>query len=100
MDRFQVTVAPELEPIMTRYMEIRRQELKQLEAALDAGDSDAVRELGHTLKGTGASYGFDFLTELGAAIEGAGRCQELDFARELGKSVRDYIEHVDIIYKK
>jgi HPt (histidine-containing phosphotransfer) domain-containing protein len=100
MDRFQVTVDPELEPIMDRYMEIRLQELEQLEAALDAGDSDAVRKLGHTLKGTGTSYGFVFLTEVGAAIEDAGRCRKMNFARELGKSVRDYIEHVDIIYKK
>ena len=98
MDRFQVVVDPALAPIMDRYMELRRVELGQLEAALESGDGKAVMGLGHKLKGTGSSYGLDRLTELGAAIEEAGSDRKLDVARGLIRAVRDFIEHVDIVY--
>jgi len=96
--RIKVVVDPELKPIMGRYMEIRRREQDQLEAALAGRDPEGVRLLGHKLKGTGASYGFDHLTEWGAAIELAGRDGDLDRAAEVAAEVRRFINNVDIVY--
>ncbi|BDQ34460.1 Hpt domain-containing protein [Pseudodesulfovibrio portus] len=98
MSRIKVVIDPELQPIMGRYMEIRREEQDQLEAALAARDPESVRQLGHKLKGTGASFGFDVLTEWGAAIEMAGRDGDLDRAAEVAAEVRRFIDNVDIVY--
>ena len=83
---------------MGRYMEIRRRELDELEAAIADRDSESVRLLGHKLKGTGASFGFDHLTEWGALIELAGRDEDLDQAATVTEEVRHFIENVDIVF--
>lgn len=100
MNKFQVTVDPELEAIIPRYMEIRFEELAQLEQAIADEDGETARMLGHKLKGTGASYGFEKLTELGAAIEISAKDNDLATARDLAVEVRSYIENVEVVYEK
>lgn len=98
MPRIKVVVDPELKPIMGRYMEIRRQEQDLLETALKQGDLESVRQLGHKLKGTGTSFGFDQLTDWGEAIEFAGRDRDHDRAAKVAAEVRFFLDNVDIVY--
>jgi len=100
MAKFQVIVDAMLEPIMDRYLELRKEELEQTEAALASGDAEAVRMLGHRLKGTGTSYGFARLTELGAGIESAAKEGRLDEAAELTAEVRAYVENVEVVFEE
>ncbi|AMK09857.1 Hpt domain-containing protein [Pseudodesulfovibrio indicus] len=98
MPRIPVTVDPELEPIMARYLDLRRQELIALKAALDKEDYDSVIEFGHTLKGNGSSYGFPRLSELGRELEGAGAARDRDAAIELAGEVGYFLDNVDITF--
>ncbi|CCH49774.1 Hpt domain-containing protein [Pseudodesulfovibrio piezophilus] len=98
MKRFQVMIDADLQPILPRYFEIRWEELRQMEEAAGKGDGEMLRTLGHRLKGTGSSYGFRRLTELGAAIEDAGQAVDIKGAAGLIAEVRQYLEHVDIIF--
>lgn len=100
MAKFQVTVDAMLEPIMDRYLELRLEELAQTEDAIAAEDGETVRMLGHRLKGTGTSYGFERLTELGAAIEIAGREGRFADAAELAAEVRAYVENVEVVFEE
>lgn len=100
MAKFQVIVDAMLEPIMDRYLELRMEELEQTEAAIASGDADTIRMLGHRLKGTGTSYGFERLTELGAAIEMAGKEGRLDEAAVLTAEVRAYVENVEVVFEE
>lgn len=98
MAKIKVHVDPDLEPIMGRYLELRREEQLRLEQALAEGDGEMIRFLGHKMKGTGTSYGFVRLTELGAAIERVGR--EGDFPRAAGliAEAGEYMDSVEIIF--
>ncbi len=98
MDKFHIVVDPDLEAIMPRYLKIRWEELSLLEQAVECGDADTARRLGHNLKGTGASYGFDKLTELGAGIELSGKNNDLSTAGRLAADVRHFLENVEVIY--
>lgn len=98
MGKFQVIVDADLAPILPRYLEMRREELVRLEQALDSGDGDGVRMLGHKLKGTGTSYGFPRLTELGAAIEIAGKTDDFTTAATLTAELRSYLENVEVVF--
>ncbi|QGY39854.1 Hpt domain-containing protein [Pseudodesulfovibrio cashew] len=100
MTKFTVTVDAMLEPIMDRYLELRREELLLMEQAAEAGDAEDVRMLGHRLKGTGASYGFARLTELGAAIEDAGKTGAMDLAKPLIAEVRGYLDNVSVVFEE
>ena len=97
-ERITVVVDPDLEPIIPRYLEIRRKELAELQAALAAGDHEAARMLGHRLKGSGASYGLEELTRLGAAIEDAALDGDMDAAGARTDEVAHYLEHLDVVY--
>lgn len=100
MAKFSVIVNADLEPIIPRYLELRHEELAAMEAALASGDAETVRLLGHRLKGTGTSYGFERFTRLGSAIEATAKAGNLDQAVVLVAEVRDYLENVDISYEE
>ncbi len=98
MGKFQVLVDPDLEPIMGRYMELQFRDLNLMKNAIASGDGESVRMLGHKLKGSGASYGFNDLTEIGASMEIAGRTGDLKSAGDLAEQIHAYLENVEVIY--
>jgi HPt (histidine-containing phosphotransfer) domain-containing protein len=97
--KYKVTVDSELEEIMPRYIEIRLNELEELEKYLAEKNSEAVRMLGHRLKGTGASYGMQELTDIGAAIEDIAKTGSLAGIAEYTKRLRYILENIEIEYE-
>lgn len=98
MKRYQICVAPELESIMDRFLEIRHTELSRMEEAVTSNDADTLRMLGHRLKGCGTSYGMPELSALGRDIEEAAKLKNLETASGALARIRDYLENVDITY--
>lgn len=68
-DRIQVSVESWLKPVVGGYLEKRRGDVRKLRDALDRGDFEVIRTLGHQLTGTGGGYGFEPITEIGSALE-------------------------------
>ncbi|MBI9080346.1 MAG: Hpt domain-containing protein [Pseudodesulfovibrio sp.] len=100
MEKFQVIVDPDLKTILPRYIEILWEQLSILEQSAESGDSETACILGHKLKGTGSSYGFNRLTELGAAIETASKSKDFETTGKLATKMRNYLENAEIIYGK
>ncbi|WP_027177700.1 Hpt domain-containing protein [Maridesulfovibrio bastinii] len=97
--KYKVTVDSELEEIMPRYIEIRLNELEELEKYLAEKNAEAVRMLGHRLKGTGASYGIEELTDIGAAIEDIAKTGSFAGIAEHTKRLRYILENIEIEYE-
>lgn len=97
---YKVKIDADLEEIMPRYLEIRRKELKKLEEALESGDSETVRMLGHRLKGTGASYGLDELTEIGTTIEDIAKEGSIKGIQHQAERLRHILENLQIEYEE
>jgi hypothetical protein len=70
-DRIHVAVESWLKPVVGGYLEKRRGDVTKLREALDGGDFETIRTLGHQMSGTGGGYGFEHITEIGGAIEEA-----------------------------
>lgn len=68
-NRIEVRVDSELRELIPGFMENRRRELEMLRADLADRRFDAVRKVGHTLAGVGASYGFDDISRIGRELE-------------------------------
>ena len=64
---------PEIQHLVPRYLEACRAQVEELGLAIGRGDLEIARRHGHTLRGSGGSFGFDKITELGARIEDAAR---------------------------
>ena len=81
--RRTVQISAQLRELAPRFLAHRRGDADCLREALDRKDFEAVRAIGHTMKGSGSAYGFDEITTLGAEIERlakAGDAQGLDSA--------------------
>jgi HPt (histidine-containing phosphotransfer) domain-containing protein len=82
--------------LVAQFLNSCRQDLDRLHAALDAGDYDRARRLGHQMKGNGSPYGFPGVTLLGSAIEQAASARA---ASELAVQVQlleNYLTLVEI----
>ena len=66
-----VHVSAELKELMPRFLQNRRGDVKALLKALERGDYDTIRILGHSMKGTGAGYGFNVISDIGRSLEEA-----------------------------
>ena len=59
--------------LVPRFLQGKRADLQRLKDALDEGDFETIRILGHNMKGTGNGYGLPAITEIGRNLEAAAK---------------------------
>jgi histidine phosphotransfer protein HptB len=94
--RRTVRVSAELRELAPRFLAHRRGDADCLREALDREDFEAVRAIGHIMRGSGSAYGFDEISKLGTEIEDRARAGD---AHALGVAVThltDYLESVEL----
>jgi len=65
---------------------------------LDEGNYDEIRLLGHRMKGTGGSYGFDAISDIGEMIETASLAADRETIRVQLQRLEDYLQRVSVVY--
>lgn len=96
--RIKVLVEEGMEDVVPGYLEKRRAEVPVYHQALDTGDFEAIRRMAHKTKGTGAGYGFPFLTELGAALEKAAMLGDSTTIQSKLAEYGQYVDKVELQY--
>lgn len=99
MNRWIVTPDADLADLIPTFIQNRKKDLVQLEQSIARADFDAIRRLGHTLKGICRPYGFIDLEAMSKALEGAAEAGDLEAIKGLYKDMKDYVEHVEIRYE-
>ena len=94
-----VTVAKDLEDLVPTFMKNRRKELETLRAALESGDMEQLRQLGHRMKGVGISYGFEKVSLLGKQIEDGAKAADRAGLEAIIVEYTDYLARVTIVYE-
>ena len=59
------------------FLDHRRQDLKRMQEAIEQGDFEAIRIIGHRIKGLAGSYGFHDIGLSGAQLEQAAKDQDI-----------------------
>ncbi|UCH81338.1 MAG: response regulator [Nitrospiraceae bacterium] len=102
-DKIVARVDPDLKELVPEYLEERQSDIKRMQEAMKKGDYEAVRIIGHTLKGSGGGFGFEPITEIGLEIEDAatGRSGEdvEEHINECISKLSEYLDSVDVIYE-
>jgi signal transduction histidine kinase/ActR/RegA family two-component response regulator len=93
-DRTQVSVEAWLRPVVGGYLEKRRGDVRKLRAAVERGDYDTIRTLGHQMSGTGGGYGFEPITEIGGALEEAALAGDTAHMRASIEDLDRYLNSV------
>lgn len=94
----RVRVDPMLEPIMDRYLEIRRREQKDLAQALAEGDLTLLAEIAHRIKGSAAAYGLREVDRKARELETAAGEQDTAACAALIHDLDDYMERLVVTF--
>jgi PAS domain S-box-containing protein len=97
--KIDVTVNKALQDLLPSYLLRKREDITALNSALEQLDYESIRVLGHSLKGSGGSYGFDKITEIGRQIEMAARNQDPMSIREWTNELSQYLSSITIAYE-
>jgi signal transduction histidine kinase/CheY-like chemotaxis protein/HPt (histidine-containing phosphotransfer) domain-containing protein len=95
-DRIEVSVEEWLKPVVGGYLEKCRADVATIRLALDRGDYDKIRMLGHQLAGTGGGYGFQPITDLGYALEESALASDAARMRVSLEDLDRYLSSVQV----
>jgi two-component system sensor histidine kinase/response regulator len=88
-----------LRELVPWFIENRRKEVEVILAALERGEFEAVRTIGHNMKGSGAGYGLQKVTDFGEGLEAAAKQQDGPRVRQLVNEMADYLKRVEVVYE-
>ena len=94
-----VKVDSDLEDIIPGFLQHRQSDIEAIADALDKGDYETIRILGHNMKGAGGGYGFEVITDIGRAIEQAAANND---EAEIKKSLSElsmYLEQIEVVFE-
>ena len=97
-EKIRVEISKDLEVLIPRYLDRRHKEVETFRTQLAAGEFEALRIGGHSLKGSGGGYGFPLLTTIGATIEIAAKAKEAAKIEAALTEYADYIQRVEVVF--
>ena len=88
----------ELEDLIPLFLHSRAQDLTGLTKGISENDFNALRSIGHNMKGIGSSFGFHRVSEIGDLIEMAALAGDLPTIQAQFALFQDYMTRVEIKY--
>lgn len=100
MDNPKITVYIDmsLKDLAAHYLANRQRDIDAIEEALKHGDYEPIRLIGHNIKGTGAGYGFDFISEIGDGLEQAAPQGDAAAISKLANELADYLRRLEVVF--
>ena len=70
---------------------------RTMRCALEEGDFESIRSLGHAVKGCGGGYGFEVITRIGADIERAALSRDHAGIHACLDELNAYVARIEVI---
>jgi len=99
-DKIFVRVDPDLEDLIPGFLQNRARDVGSIRDLLKQRDYDAIKILGHSMKGAGGGYGFDPITDFGARIEQAATAADEGAISEAVEQLDDYLSRVEVVIEQ
>jgi HPt (histidine-containing phosphotransfer) domain-containing protein len=97
MDTILVRAKSKLADRTPAYLQNCRQNVIAMLDALDRVDFEALKNLGHQMRGSGGMYGFQAITDIGAALEQAAESVDTNGSRKWVGELTSYLDRVETI---
>jgi HPt (histidine-containing phosphotransfer) domain-containing protein len=94
-----VVVDSELKDIVPGFLDDWKKEVSSMQEALEKGDYEFIRSIGHNMKGTGGACGFDAITEMGENLEEAAKVMDQDRIWKTFDKLSSYLKRVEVVYE-
>ena len=96
---YTVILARNFEELVPGFIENRHRELEELRGALATGRYDQLGQIGHRMRGIGATYGFDRVSTLGGELEERAAASDRAGLAALIAGYADYLARLKIFYE-
>lgn len=97
-ERILVEIDQELIPVVPEYLEGRRRDCAEIKRLLASGILEYIQVLGHRMKGSGGSFGFDEISEIGEALELAAQARDAEGILAAVGRLERYLARVAVVY--
>lgn len=94
-----VRIDKDLEDLIPGYLERRQGDVASILKALEKSDNEAIRIIGHTMKGSGGGYGLDRITEIGRYIEGAAKSGDREEILRQVDELSDFLSSLKVVFE-
>ena len=94
-----VHIDPDLEELIPGYLRNRLKDVQDVQDALNSADFESIQRTGHTMKGSGGGYGFDFISAIGLALEEDAKEKNVQKIQNALQDLCDFLERVQVVYK-
>jgi hypothetical protein len=97
-DRILVEIDQELMPVVPDYLACRLVDCAEIERLLISGGMERIQILGHRMKGSGGSFGFDEISAIGEILEFAAQVADAETVRSAAGRLERYLKRVSVAY--
>ena len=94
----KVEIDSEIRSIIPEFLSNRKKDCLLIVELLNERAFDAIRVLGHRMKGAGGSFGFDDISCIGEVIELAAMAGDGEGISQSVAKLSQYLERVRVIY--
>ncbi len=98
-DAITVRIDADLEALIPTYLSNRFADIATLRLALENDDFSKAQYLGHSIKGSGGGYGFEFISAIGAELEQAAICKDSQAIARHIEALNDYLLRLHVVYE-
>ncbi len=95
-EKIIVKVDPEIADLIPGFLQNREKDIRDMESCLGTQNFEHIERLGHSMKGSGTSYGFDGISEIGKFIEIAAKEKNIEKIKKGIQDLKDYLGRVEI----
>jgi HPt (histidine-containing phosphotransfer) domain-containing protein len=94
----RVEIDRELMPVVPEYLENRFLDCAEIERLLASGGMEYIQIMGHRMKGSGGSFGFDEISAIGEELEHGARTNDREVIRSAVGRLEEYLKNVVVAY--
>ncbi len=95
-ERIKVNVDEDFEGIVEPYLDNIRNDVVTIGNHLDKSEYENILLIAHQIKGSGRSFGFDFISDCGELLDMAARTEDGGKIRTGLKDLAEYLDKVEI----
>jgi hypothetical protein len=96
--RIIVHVDADLASLLPGFLKDWQQEVHAMRNALRKKNYEAIRKIGHDMKGIGGSCGLDEITNRGSSLAEGAKAMDQELIRKNLDTLADYLKRVEFVY--
>lgn len=96
--KITLEINEDFEELIPDYLNSIENDMEEIKNSLHEDNFEQIRITGHSIKGSGGGYGFNFITEAGASIERAAKDNDRSTISTYVDKIKDYMDRIEITY--